>query len=838
MVVSAEYAHAMTVAGQLASSAQAVADAPRRPPLPRLVYVATAFALGIALGDLSESVWLWLAVAAILALSAGLAAARPRLGLLCVIVASMCLGGAWVNYRLNLLAVNDLATVIGEESTMVRIEGIATGTPEFRRRTGGSLAVFDYRQPSTYFPMRVETVLTREGEPTSLRGRVFVKVDAAVAPFRAGDRVRLTGHLVPMRPPLNPGEFDRQAYARALGQAGMVVVPDRRLVDVTPASRGALYSAWLDFRDNVRRRASGQLLSDLPPAESSNRDALLKALLLGQREPDLDGLNESFRRVGLAHLMAISGLHLGILAGLVLLVVRFTGHYRPWHGWLVIAVVLAYLTLIEVRLPVMRAGIMTIAACAGLAMGRYLQVGGLIALSGIALLLWRPDQLFSPGFQLSFGVVLGLIYLQPIVRQRWFGKSDLEAASSAQMAGQWLMTAFVTAVVAWLIATPIVVHHFGIVSPFGIVLSVVGVPVIALILALGYAKMILAMALPSVALMLGIPLAIATDVMITVVVGIDSLPLASWNVPFASAAWVFVALAFVVYWARGIRWQATVAGVVVLLIWLYWPWLPARQQPAMRVDMFAVGDGTCIVLRSGGQTFVFDAGSNSSLDAGRRWIVPAMRRSNIRRIDAIAISHPDIDHYSAVLELVDEFSVNRVLVTPQFIEHAQLDPDGPVARVTDALAQRRVAVQVVTAGHEQQLGHATLRWFYPLEGGERFRRDNEQSMVVRVDVADRRLLLTGDLEGAGMAYLLPRVNDLRSDIVELPHHGSYNDLAAAFIAAIEPSIVLQSTGFSRWRRDRWADDLAGVQRYVTVRDGAVWVEIAPDGTITSSSFIE
>lgn len=810
----------------------------RRQPA-RLMVLAAFFAAGIAVSGVFWSLWVWLSLCgAFVALAAWLGRTNPQSGLALTLVAAMCFGGGWMNYRTHYIASNDLRVALGEHPTLVWIEGVATSAPEYRRRTGGAMARFDYRQPSTYFPMRVDAVLSQEGQRTPMRGKVFVKLDDAIAPFHAGDRVRLKGRLVPMRPPLNPGEFDRQAYARALGQAGMVVVPDRRLVEVTPGNRMSLHRSWLSFRDGLRRRASGQLLSDLPTAHSGSRDALLKALLLGQRERDLDELNDSFRRVGLAHLMAISGLHLGILAGLILLGVRFTGHLRPWHGWLVIAVVLLYLTLIEVRLPVLRAGIMTIAACAGIALGRHLQVGGLVALSAIGLLLWRPDQIFEAGFQLSFGVVLSLVYLQPWVRERWFGKPNLTPASSAQMLGQWCINAAATAVVAWLVATPIVIHHFGIVSPFGIFLSIIGVPMIAMILAFGYAKMILAILLPSVALMLGVPLAVATDVMIVIVQAIDSLPIASWNVPYAGAAWTFAALAFVVAWCRGVRRSVTVVGVIALAAWLYWPWLPFREVPAMRLDMIAVGDGTCIVLRSGGKTLVFDAGSNTSLDAGRRWIVPAMRRLNVRRIDAICISHPDIDHYSAVLELIDEFGVDRVLVTPQLLEQVRTRPDGPVAYLADGLARRRVSMQTVTAGHHESLGQAELRWFFPLEGAERFRRDNEQSMVVRVDVAGRRMLLTGDLEGAGMARLMPDIEQLASDIVELPHHGSYNDLAVQFIRAIQPSIVLQSTGFSRWRSDRWAEELADVQRLITIRDGACWIEIANDGAITTGSFIE
>jgi len=804
--------------------------------------LASCFALGLVVGYDHWHGWIWLAATALAVIvAAWLRWHQSRGSVVMCALAAACFGASWMGLMHWHVASNDIASWMGEESVMVYVEGTATASPEFRHRTGGSLAIFDYRQPSTYFPMRVDSVFDAEGNRTIVTGKVYVKIDDAVEPFRAGDRVRIKGFLVPFRPPLNPGEFDIQAYARSLGQAGLLVSPDRRLVHVTPAQRNALYARWLDFHDSLRRQASAMLLTDLPDATSQHRDALLKALVLGQREPDLDALSESFQRVGIAHLMAISGLHLGMIVGMVLLVVRLGSHLKPWHGWLMIAVVLAYLVLVDVRLPVLRAGVMTMAACLGLALGRYLHVGGLVALSSIGLLLWRPDQLYSPGFQLSFGVVLGLIHLQPVLRERWFGPPDMHVASSAEMLGQWLKSALTTASVAWFIATPIVMYHFGIIAPLGIVMSVPGIPIVAMLLALGYAKLIMGLLLPSAGLLLGVPLSLVADATVALVMNIDALPGSVWNVPHPGVMWTLVALLLVILWCRS-RWGWRVRRLVVLVVlmalWLYWPVLPIGSSPALRLDMLAVGDGTCIVLQGGGKTVVFDAGSSSSLDAGRRWIVPAMQRLNIRRIDAIAISHPDLDHYSAVLELVDAFTVDRVLVTPQLTDQVRRFPNSAVAYMTDGLMQRGVLVEQVAAGKTMTMGDAQLVWLHPKADDDDYSRANEHSMVIKVHVADRRVLLTGDLEREGIAHLLPRQSTLRADILELPHHGSFNELAVALVEHLEPSIVLQSTGYTRWMRDQWMDVLQETTRLVTVRDGAIWVEIDKDGQITLGTFIE
>ena len=252
-------------------------------------------------------------------------------------------------------------------------------------------------------------------------------------------------------------------------------------------------------------------------------------------------------------------------------------------------------------------------------------------------------------------------------------------------------------------------------------------------------------------------------------------------------------------------------------------------------SLLAVGDGSCYVVRSGRSTVVFDAGSSNDLDAGRRLIVPAMRRLGVRRIDAVVISHPNLDHYSAALELVDDFGVDTVLVTPQLLQRAHADPFGPVAYLLQELTDRFVSVSAVSKGEVRAFGRASWSWLHP-QVDEAYERVNDGSMVVRIEVAGRRVLLCGDIQRRAMTALLEGGSDIGADVLELPHHGSYHELAGTFVGSVDPGVVLQSTGWSRWRGDRWGDALMGVNRLVTARDGACWVEIDDQGTISVGRF--
>ena len=859
------------------------------PQLPLMALPATALAIGIALAwnvpPLADRPPLiGLSISGLLLLLAfaakwrdGRSASRSLVvggsSLILLFLSILVLGAAWLGIRHHRIDPGDLAARLGDEAALVKVQGVALTSPVLRAPTGGALARFDYREPATYFPLRVNALVDRFGASHVVHGEILVRVDQAVAPFRAGDRVQATGFLLRPLPPANPGEFDYSQYARSLGQAGFLSVRQRDAVTVTPATRAFAYEWFLDWRDQLRRRGSAWLLSDLPATDRPVRDALLASIMLGERDEHIDGVYNSFQRVGLAHVLAISGFHLGILAAFVLLICRGVGAGQRVQGVIVLVFVALYLLMVEARMPVLRAGVMTAMACTGLIIGRRINVNGMLWFSAFVLLLWRPEQLFNAGFQLTFGVVLALLLFTRNVERRMPFAPERDSSSSASLVHQWLRTAMATAITAWVIALPIVIHHFGLVSPLAALLTVITLPLATIILAIGFLKMAIAAMLPSVALVIGIPMSIAADLFLSIVMTFDAMPFTVLHAPVPSALWTAVAMLCAIWLLAGDRWiiksvsyinrfrRATpelsdsvfarrivrprretwtvkwllTAVLAAILVW------PSQPVDGVRIDMLSVGDGSCYLIRSGESTVLFDAGSSTDLNIARRTILPALRHLGVRHIDTLIVSHADMDHYSAVLELVDDYQIREALMTPQLFAEAQNDPLGPVAFMLDRLSAKKVVIRSAVAGDKRTYGSSLWTWLHP-QPNQEHRRSNDDSTVVRIEAGNRAILMCGDIQQDAMTQLLQTANqgiiDLRADVLELPHHGSYHETALKFVNHVRPTWVLQSTGWNRWRQDKWRQALPQEQRFVTARDGACTLHIRSDGTVETARYLD
>jgi len=333
---------------------------------------------------------------------------------------------------------------------------------------------------------------------------------------------------------------------------------------------------------------------------------------------------------------------------------------------------------------------------------------------------------------------------------------------------------------------------------------------------------------------------------------LDQLPFVSMRITRPDLLWALAATALAITWlVKGrLRHARYWASLGLLLVWYFAHWasvhiLPYRQTP-VKIDMLDVGDGTCILLRAEQTAMLWDAGSLRP-GLGGDTIARALTELNVPELNAIIISHPDVDHFGGVPELLRTFAVDRIVSSPRTLAQANADPSGSAAAMLKFVGQHASATKVkfADAGTVLQVGRFSCDVLSPPTDVPPWTNDNDHSLVLRVRSGmGPKILLTGDAGPAALARLntIVLAGQLQSpQVLELPHHGSFNPQAEELVRQIDPKLVLQSTGPRRLNNPAW--DAAKETRQgprpwlITARDGAVWVDFKRDGSWSSGSML-
>ncbi|MFG0275397.1 MAG: ComEC/Rec2 family competence protein [Phycisphaerales bacterium] len=793
-------------------------------PARRAVAAFGCVAIGLLLGrETAPALWLTLTLGATAACAALALRDRPRAGALCA--ACALLAASWWTVRIEMRASDDLARALPPgESRLVRLEGVALEAPAARERPG-RFARWAFGSPSQRFRMRASRA-AGVGGWAAASGVVYVRASGGAPPVRAGDRVRVTGMARAPDGARNPGGFAGDLWARQAGVAAFVQT-DSALVEVIRRDGGGLRR----LRDGVRARALATIDRAAPPVRP-----LLAATLLGETTDDLEQLRRAFTRLGVAHLLAVSGLHLAALAGLALGLARL-----PHWGWRVralvaLAVTIGYLALVPAKAPIVRAGVMTAFLVAGEAAGRRHDRLTTLAWAAIVVLAWRPLELWSAGFQLSFGVVAALVTLTGPLRDRLLGPAPEAPEESL---GAWVRRRAADvgagAIVAWAVATPLVAAHFGVVSPLGVVAGLALAPVFACTLAAGFVAIALGVVgAPGADAALGATEALA-HVQLWLVGVFDGAPGATLRTPPMAPLLGLLASACIAWWLSGrtARPRLRVAATALVLIGCAHALARASRQGldravTLRLDTFAVGDGACHLVRTPGGALLWDAGG-SDLAAGEREIPQAVRALGAWRVPDVVITHPNLDHYAFLPDLIEPLGVRRVHLGDATLREAARAGTPEASLVAD-LRAAGVSVREVHAGSTLSIGDAVLAVLSPPVEAP-FEGPNDWSLVGLVTVGDARLLLTGDIQDEAIGALRTARPEIRAQAIEVPHHGSAREAGIGFVGDSGALVAVQSTGPARLGDARWAPERSRRAWLVTAAAGSVAVEWRRDGTL-------
>ncbi len=675
--------------------------------------------------------------------------------------------------------------------------------------------------------------------------------DACLLP---GHRVAVEGLLSLPHPPGNPGEFDFPRYLASQG-----VRYTLRAFSGPVPSGPAPRSGFGAFCRAARDRLLSALDEGLPPG----RAALLAGLLFGDTSRLPAEVALDFRRSGVYHILAVSGSNVAFIAGGFWMVagplLRLAGlrgsRARRLFCPATAFVLAVYAVMSGMGPSVARATAMAEAGLLYLWFGRRRDVWAPLCLAVLYLLLRQPLLVLDVGFQLSFAATLGLLVVYPPLWRWVAAQPSLEEGRPARRLLAPVAQAGLVSLAAQVAVTPILALHFGEVSLVGLVANLFIVPLSGLDVTVGLAAGTVHLAGP-LGRALSLPLFWLASLLLGATTGAAHL-LA--GVPFASAIVGSPGPAFLAAYYLGLAWA--VRGLSsgrgrrrALVLALIWAGLGAGRLGAvaaaqaglapsgLEVVFLDVGQGDAIFARlPGGRSLLIDCGPAG---AGERVVAPYLRHTGCGRVDLVVVTHAHDDHAGGLAGLLSDpaIAIGEIVVARG--TRAGGAPgkasDGPPGEApglwADLAATRGIPVREVAGGDLLRAagGRATLAVLAPVWPDEESpatasSRENDASLVLRLEAGPVAFLFPGDLETTGEDTLVARagVAGLRADVLKLAHHGSAYATGQAFLDAVRPAMAICSVGTNTFGHPSPATlvrvEQTGAAVFVTKLDGAVTV---------------
>lgn len=726
---------------------------------------------------------------------------------------------------------------------------------------GGAQAAGVYQ---TILQVSIETL--RIGfQPEPFSGRVLVRVDGDCATLLPGDRVKLMGQISLFSPPTNPGQRDVRDWAKENNlQCTLQVdgLDDVQLVSPSGATSGL--QLWLRGERIVAKLAASARESILQQV-SPDQQGLALALVLGQRDLLDRATAELLLVTGTAHLLSVSGLHLGILlvlakvaAGLLRLPMR--------SQWVfLIAVTVFYVAITGGRPPVLRAAILLATVILSTAMARPHHPLNSLSLAAILIAGWMPTAVFSVGMQLSFLAVATLLTCgrprgrghtlasQSVELETQFDELAFESLGRSRRSLLWIGGGVATAI--WysgcvsVITLPIVWEQFHVVSPISVLVNVLLSPLMIIALSAGVGTVVAGWVFAPLAVIPGWICTQVLNVMRWVIDVAAGVPGGHTWLPSPTVVWVLmyylVLLLVLAVWPSGRRRTPLLVWSSVWFVAAWWSATTPSNLPdgTFEATFVDVGHGTATILRpSPSEIWLYDCGWLGNFHQSSQKVDDVLWSMGVTKLRGIAISHADADHFNALPGLVKRFSIGCIITPP-----GMLLGDGAMLARTRAVIQEH-GIPVYEVHREEplaiQMDVETARsWLadvrvlhppaIPLDAS-----DNANSMVLQINHGGRCLLLPGDLEPPGTAVLISTPRPRPGGIMMAPHHGSLHMDAEAVLQWARPRESIVSGG-KRAAKPAVTQMLSAVGGgvHVTATEGAIRVRVHADGQIDIRSWL-
>lgn len=591
-------------------------------------------------------------------------------------------------------------------------------------------------------------------------------------------QIKLQGQQKPFMVATNPGQFDQQSYYRQQGITGQL----QKAQVLGKRGKGNLFKEKLW---EIGNWSSAQIIRFM----GEEKGSVLNAITLGQKSLMDTETKELYQDNGMAHVLAISGLHISLAGMGVYRVLMLLPLPRILITVFCSILMLSYGIMTGMSVSASRAIIMFLVMLWGKQLGRTYDSLSALAFACILQLILEPRAIASAGFQLSYIAVLGVVLVVPTLQ------------SILKINGKLISTILVSVGVTITIL-PIQLFHFGECPWYGFFINLLILPFLSFLLAGGFFLLLLSVCFPPA----GVVLAFCLKLLLGYYQMVGNLGgMLFWkDGPIGRPDWwqiVFYYLCLLVFLRMGFFFGKNSVflwlPVMVLLLTLHFP-------GALRIVMLDVGQGDGFVIENtNGNVYLMDGGSSSVKEVGKYRLLPFLTRQGYHHIKAIFLSHGDLDHYSGIVELLQECR-KKGIVIERIVFPSVLQGDETIREICELASSQRISVAWVKKGSVIKDGKLNLTCLYPnsnKKSDTSYPTDasgNNASMVLRLQYKQFSMLFTGDLEAEGETVVMETTDNhfvgQPVTVLKVAHHGSKNSTSEEWIKKWQPRIAMISAG--------------------------------------------